>query len=67
LGRNLDRFRRECGWSFDEMAIATELDKKLILGHINKGKSAHPSTLARYAEAFTGKLGRRITVAELEA
>lgn len=66
LGRNLDRLRRECGWSFDEMAIATELDKKLILGHINKGKNAHPSTIATYARTFTEKLGRPVTVADLE-
>ena len=66
LGRNLDRLRRECGWSFDEMAIATGLDKKLILGHVNKGKNAHPSTLATYARTFTEKLGRPVTVADLE-
>jgi len=66
LGRNLDRFRRECGWSFDDMAAATELDKKLILGHANKGKNARLSTLATYARTFTEKLGRSITIAALE-
>jgi hypothetical protein len=66
LGRNLDRFRRECGWSFDDMAAATEIDKKLILGHVNKGKNAHPKTLATYARTFTEKLGQPVTVAALE-
>jgi hypothetical protein len=66
LGRNLDRLRRESGWSFDEMAKATEIDKKLILGHVNKGKNARPGTLATYAYTFTEKLGRPVTVADLE-
>jgi len=65
LGRNLDVLRLESGWSFDEMAVATGIDKKLILGHVNKGKNAIPSTLATYATAFTDKLGRSVTVAEL--
>jgi hypothetical protein len=66
MGRNLDRLRLESGWSFDDMAKATEIDKKLILGHVNKGKKAYPSTLATYARVFTEKLGRPITVAELK-
>jgi hypothetical protein len=32
LGRNVDRLRKECGWSFDDLARVTDLDKKLILG-----------------------------------
>lgn len=66
MGRNLDRLRLESGWSFDDMAKATEIDKSLILGHVNKGKNAYPSTLATYARVFTEKLGRPITVAELK-
>jgi hypothetical protein len=65
FGRNLDRLRQESGWSFDELAKVTEPDKKLILGHVNKGKNAQPSTLANYARTFTEKLGRLVTVAEL--
>jgi hypothetical protein len=67
LGRNLDRLRREVGWSYNEMAKATEIDKTLILGHVNKGKNASAGTLATYASAFSDKLGRAVTVAELEA
>jgi hypothetical protein len=66
LGRNLDRLRRESGWSYGDMATAAEIDKKLILGHVNKGKKANPGTLATYARTFTEKLGRPVTVAELE-
>jgi hypothetical protein len=66
FGRNIDRLRKECGWSFDDLAKVTDLDKKLILGHVNDGKGAHPKTLAIYASVFTEKMGRRVTVAELE-
>src|SRR5207237_5750758 len=31
LGRNLNRLRRECGWSLEELAKATELDKNLVV------------------------------------
>ena len=67
FGSNLARLRLECGWSFDEMARATDIDKKLILGHVNKGKKAHPGTMATYAQTFSEKLGRPVTVTELES
>jgi hypothetical protein len=66
LGRNIDRLRRECGWSFAEMASATDVSKQLILGHVNHGRKANPATVARYANGFTDRLGRPVTVAELE-
>jgi hypothetical protein len=67
LGRNIDKWRKECGWSLDELAKRTGFDKKLILGHVNDGKRARPSTVKAYAEAFSKKLSRPVTVAELEA
>ena len=67
LARNIDRLRKECGWSFDDLAEVTDLDKKLVLGHVSGGKGAHPKTLQRYAQTFTEKLGRPVTVAELES
>jgi hypothetical protein len=67
LGRNIDTLRKECGWSLADLARATELDRKLVLGHVKKGNGARPSTLVTYANTFTEKLGRSITVAELEA
>jgi hypothetical protein len=66
LGRRIDGFRKECGWSFDELANRTGFYKKLILGHVNEGRGARPNTLKMYADAFTKKLDRRVTVAELE-
>jgi hypothetical protein len=67
IGRNINRFRKECGWSFDELADKTGLEKKLILGHVNEGKGAHPSTMKRYADAFTMGLKRNVTVEEIES
>jgi hypothetical protein len=66
IGRNVDRLRKECGWSFDDLAQRTGIDRSLILGHVNKGKGMHPRTLRIYADAFT-KQGHPVTVAELEA
>jgi hypothetical protein len=67
LGWNIDRLRKECGWSFDQLATKAEIEKKLILGHVNRGKGAHPDTVKKYADAFTKGLGRTVIVAELEA
>lgn len=67
IGRNIDRLRKECGWSFNDVAEKTGLDKKLILGHVNLGKGTRPNTLKMYADAFGKKLGRPVTVAELES
>lgn len=67
LGRNLVKYKDECGWSYDDLAHWANVDKKLILRQVNQGKRAYPSTLKHYAEAFTKKLDRTITVADLKA
>jgi len=66
-GRNINKLRKECGWSFDQLAAKTGLDKKLILGHVKHGKGFIPRTLRTYADAFTKKLNRTVTVAEIES
>jgi hypothetical protein len=67
LGRNIDRLRMQIGWSFDELAAAADIEKKLVLGHVNKGTKAHPSTLKKYATAFSKGLGSTITTNQLLA
>jgi hypothetical protein len=64
-GSNIDRLRKECGWTFDELADQTKIDKTLILGHVNQGKGAYPGTLKKYADAFSKGMKRVISVAEL--
>ena len=66
VGRNIDRLRKDCGWSYNKLAERTGLDKKLILGHVNGGKGIQPRTLKIYAVAFTRELKREVPVAELE-
>ena len=67
LASNIDRLRRDCGWSFDLLSEKTGLDKKLILGHVNEGKPAQVRTLKTYADTFTKALSRPVSVAELES
>jgi hypothetical protein len=66
IGRNIDRLRKECGWSFDALAAQTGIDKKLILSHINKGAKPTLRILKEYAQAFSNGLQRAITVPDLE-
>jgi hypothetical protein len=66
IGQNIDRLRKECGWSFDDLARKTGMDKKNILAHVHKGRNPRPSTMKEYAQAFSKELHREITVAELE-
>jgi hypothetical protein len=66
LGSNINRLRKECGWTYDDLENRTGIDKTLIIGHVNHGKGAHPSTLKTYADAFTRELKRTITVTDLE-
>ncbi len=66
IGRNITRLRKECGWSLDQLARKTGIDKKLILSHVNKGARPIPRILKEYADAFSEKLGRKITAPDLE-
>ncbi len=65
-GQNIDRLRKECGWSFDVLADKTGIDKKLTLSHVNKGTKPGPRIMKEYAQAFTKELGRQVSVADLE-
>jgi hypothetical protein len=66
IGRNIDRLRKECGWSFDDLVDKTGIDKKNILAHVNEGRKPRPRTMKEYAQAFSKEQQREITVAELE-
>jgi hypothetical protein len=66
IGRNIDRLRKECGWSLDKLAKETGIDKKSILSHLNKGTRPVPRILKEYAQAFSKELGRTIIAPDLE-
>jgi hypothetical protein len=65
LGRNVDTFRKQCGWSYDVLAREAGVGKKSSLSHVNAGKGANEETLRRYADAFSRALGREITIQDL--
>jgi DNA-binding Xre family transcriptional regulator len=52
LGQKLDVLRINKGWSLEELATTAGLDKKTVLRIINEGKSAHPSTIKKLADAL---------------
>jgi hypothetical protein len=63
---NLQKLRRECGWSYEELAKQVDLDKKLVIGHLKHGKGLHPETLKKYARAFSDWLERPISPDKLD-
>lgn len=66
IGKNIQRLKRECGWTFDELADETFLDRKQIIMHAHGRSNPRPRNLRKYADVFSKKLGRRITPADLE-
>lgn len=63
---NLQRLRKDCGWSYEDLALQVDLDKKLVIGHLKHGKGLQPETLGKYARAFSDWLNRKILPADLE-
>lgn len=64
LGRNIEKLRNEAGWSIDDLANWSGIHKTSIIGH-RHGKSAYPNTIKKYAETFSKKLCRAITVKDM--
>ena len=67
LGRTIDGFRKECGWTFEELATTIAMSKDAVLDHVHKGTQPRPDALKSYADAFSSKLGRVVSVNELES
>jgi ribosome-binding protein aMBF1 (putative translation factor) len=66
IRQNINKFKKECGWSYDQLADATGIDKKLILSHVHGKHKPNPSTRREYAQAFTKRLEKSITANNLE-
>jgi len=66
FGFNIDRLRKECGWSFTSLSTAAGIDKRAILRHIHAGGRAKPRTVQAYADAFSRRLRRVITPEHLQ-
>jgi DNA-binding XRE family transcriptional regulator len=66
LGRNIDKFRKDCGWTFEKTAEHVGISKDTVNDHINHGVQPQTPTLKAYADAFSEALDRPITVEDLE-
>jgi len=65
IAQNIEKLRRECGWSFDQLAAKTGIDKKLVLSHVQGKHRPVPRTQREYAQAFSKELNRPITANDL--
>lgn len=65
-GKNIDKFRKECGWTFEKLAEEVKLEKTSVLSHVNAGARPRPQNMKVYADVFTRRLGKQITVQDLE-
>ena len=64
---NLERLRKEAGWSKDKLATETGLDRKEVVHHTTgKTKNPYPKTRLKYAKALSKGLGREVTVEDLD-
>jgi len=66
IGQNIQKLRKECGWSLEKLADVTGIDKKLVLSHVHGKHKPIPKTLKKYAQAFAKELNRPITANNLE-
>jgi DNA-binding XRE family transcriptional regulator len=58
--------RSLCGWTYDDLAVAVGVNKRTIFRHL-KGAKPRPDNLLSYAIAFSEKLGREVTIEEVNA
>lgn len=66
IGQNIEKLRKESGWSYDQLSDATGIDKKAILAHAHGQSKPRPNTLREYAQAFSKQLSKTITANNLE-
>jgi len=64
IGFNMRRLRSEAGWSKEDLAVAAGLSSVRV---IEISGRARLDSLEAIASAFTAKLGREVTAAELLA
>lgn len=67
FGTNIRFFRRQCGWTVRDLATAVSISEKQVKRHQAGQCQPRPDTIAEYARAFSEKLGRVLTVADLES
>lgn len=64
---NINRHRKNCGWSINDLSDKAKIERKLVQAHLHGKHTPNWSTLKKYADAFTEGLGKPVTVEDLEA
>lgn len=65
FAENVDRLRKECGWTNEDLAEAVGVDVTTIYSHMKGTSKPRPQNIAEYAKAFSEKLGREIQPSDL--
>ena len=65
IGTNLNRLRQDCGWTYEQLASKTGLDKCSVVDHICHGTKPRISNLKNYADVFSKRLERSVSVVEI--
>ena len=65
VGRNIERLRLEAGLSREALAICMGVEKKTVWANARRRTMPRPQTLKLYADVFSKKLSRPVSVAEI--
>ena len=65
VARNLTRLKRENGLTFEQLAELMGKQKKTVMANVKGTSAPRPDTLKLYAEVFTQRLKRKVSVAEI--
>ena len=65
VGQTIERLRIESALSYEALASLLGVQKRTVLDNAKGRAVPHPKTLKLYAEVFSEKLGRSVSVAEL--
>lgn len=60
LASNLDRLRRECRWTWENLADEAKLHRSTVFDHLSGGVFPRKNALQSYASTFSRFLGRPI-------
>ena len=65
VARNIESLRRESGLSYEQLAKAMGMQKRTVMANAKGRAAARPETLKLYADEFTDRLGRNVSVAKI--
>ena len=65
VGQNIERLRYEIGFSYEELASSMGVERKTVQANASGRTRPRPQTLKLYADVFSDKLGRPVSVEEI--